>query len=146
VRTRERGSPGESGISGDEMDELTRLAVDSCGGEPAVMGSFIRATQRDVYSLCAYLVDEDTAEALAQEAYLRMFGALPDFQESSARIWLLSITSRVCIDELRRRVRGSAGAAGRCLSRSSTPGSTPCAVRSGRGPWPRMSKPRYESW
>jgi RNA polymerase sigma-70 factor (ECF subfamily) len=43
---------------------------------------------------------------VAQETYLRIFRALPDFrQESSARTWLLSITRRVCMDELRRRVR-----------------------------------------
>jgi len=88
------------------MDELTRLAVQARRGEPSVMASFIRATQREVYSLCAYLVDEDTAEDLAQETYLRVFRALPDFRkESSARTWLLSITRRVCMDELRRRIR-----------------------------------------
>jgi RNA polymerase sigma-70 factor (ECF subfamily) len=88
------------------MDELTRLAVQARRGEPSVMASFIRATQREVYSLCAYLVDEDTADDLAQETYLRVFRALPDFRkESSARTWLLSITRRVCMDELRRRIR-----------------------------------------
>jgi RNA polymerase sigma-70 factor (ECF subfamily) len=94
------------GWLGDEMDALTTLAVQASGGEPSVMASFIRATQPQVYSLCAYLVDTDTAEDLAQETYLRIFRALPDFrQESSARTWLLSITRRVCMDELRRRVR-----------------------------------------
>jgi RNA polymerase sigma-70 factor (ECF subfamily) len=89
---------------GDEMDELTRLAVRARRGEPSVMASFIRATQPEVYSLCAYLLDKDSAEDLAQETYLRIFRALPDFRrESSARTWLLSITRRVCMDELRRR-------------------------------------------
>jgi RNA polymerase sigma-70 factor (ECF subfamily) len=88
------------------MDELTRLAVQARRGEPSVMASFIRATQSEVYSLCAYLVDKDSAEDLAQETYLRIFRALPDFRrESSARTWLLSITRRVCMDELRRRIR-----------------------------------------
>ena len=88
------------------MDELTRLAVQARRGDPAVMSSFIRATQREVYSLCAYLVDEDSADDLSQETYLRVFRALPGFRkESSARTWLLSITRRVCMDELRRRVR-----------------------------------------
>jgi len=94
------------GEFGDELDELTRLAIQARRGEPAVMASFIRATQREVYSLCAYLVDEATAEDLAQETYLRIFRALPRFRrESSARTWLLSIARRVCMDELRRRVR-----------------------------------------
>ena len=94
-------------MSGDDVDELTRLAMQARHGDPSVMASFIRATQREVYSMCAYLVDEDTAEDLAQETYLRIFRALPDFRrESSARTWLLSITRRVCRDELRRRRRG----------------------------------------
>ena len=97
---------GPVGEFGDELDELTRLAIQARRGEPAVMASFIRATQREVYSLCAYLVDEATAEDLAQETYLRIFRALPRFRrESSARTWLLSIARRVCMDELRRRVR-----------------------------------------
>jgi RNA polymerase sigma-70 factor (ECF subfamily) len=95
-----------AGWLGDDMDELTRLAVQARRGEPSVMAAFIRATQSEVYSLCAYLVDKDTADDLAQETYLRVFRALPDFRrESSARTWLLSIARRVCMDELRRRVR-----------------------------------------
>jgi RNA polymerase sigma-70 factor (ECF subfamily) len=88
------------------MDELSSLAVQARRGDPPVMAAFIRATQRDVYSLCAYLVDEDTAGDLAQETYLRLFRALPEFRtESSSRTWVLSITRRVCMDELRRRAR-----------------------------------------
>jgi RNA polymerase sigma factor (sigma-70 family) len=93
-------------VRGAEMDELTRLAVEARCGELATMASFIRATQAEVYLLCAFLVDKDTAEDLAQEAYLRIFREMPDYRrESSARTWLLSITRRVCIHELRRRRR-----------------------------------------
>jgi RNA polymerase sigma-70 factor (ECF subfamily) len=88
------------------MDELTELAMRARCGDPSVMAAFIRATQPQVYSMCAYLVDSDTAEDLVQETYLRIFRALPKFRrESSVRTWLLSITRRTCMDELRRRVR-----------------------------------------
>ena len=75
-------------------------------GDTVAMAAFIRASQREVWSLCAYLVDEASADDLTQETYLRVFRALPSFRgESSARTWLLSIARRVCMDELRRRSR-----------------------------------------
>lgn len=88
------------------MDELTRLAIAARGGDPSAMTAFIRAGQRQVWSLCAHLVDEESADDLTQETYLRVFRALSAFRmESSARTWLLSIARRTCMDELRRRTR-----------------------------------------
>jgi RNA polymerase sigma-70 factor (ECF subfamily) len=88
------------------MDELTRLAIAARHGDTPAMSAFIAAGQRQVRSLCAHLVDEASADDLAQETYLRVFRALPVFrQDSSARTWLLSIARRVCMDELRQRTR-----------------------------------------
>jgi RNA polymerase sigma-70 factor, ECF subfamily len=88
------------------VDELTRLAVVARRGDPRSMADFIRAGQQQVWSLCAHLVDAESADDLTQETYLRVFRALPVFrQESSARTWLLSIARRGCVDELRRRTR-----------------------------------------
>jgi RNA polymerase sigma-70 factor, ECF subfamily len=89
------------------VDDLTSLAEAAMRpGDTAAMAAFIRASQREVWSLCAYLVDEASADDLTQETYLRVFRALPSFRgESSARTWLLSIARRVCMDELRRRSR-----------------------------------------
>jgi RNA polymerase sigma-70 factor (ECF subfamily) len=89
------------------VDELTGLAIAAADpGDPAAMAAFIRLSQPQVWSLCAYLVDEASADDLTQETYLRAFRALPSFRaESSARTWLLSIARRVCMDELRQRTR-----------------------------------------
>jgi len=88
------------------MDELTRFAIAARDGEPHDMAAFIRASQRQVWWLCAHLVDEDSADDLTQETYLRVFRTLPSFrQDSSARTWLLSIARHVCMDELRQRIR-----------------------------------------
>jgi RNA polymerase sigma-70 factor (ECF subfamily) len=88
------------------MDELTRFAVAARDGEPDDMAAFIRASHRQVWWLCAHLVDEDSADDLTQETYLRVFRALRSFrQDSSARTWLLSIARHVCMDELRVRRR-----------------------------------------
>jgi RNA polymerase sigma-70 factor (ECF subfamily) len=88
------------------VDKATRTALDAQDGDPAAIAVFIRATQAEVWRLCAHLVDTQTADDLAQTTYLRALRALPNFRaEASARTWLLSIARRVCMDELRGRAR-----------------------------------------
>lgn len=88
------------------MDELERWAAQAVEGDALAAAAFVRATQRDVWRLCAHLADPQVAEDLTQETYLRAFPALRRFQgRSSVRTWLLSITRRVCADHLRRKKR-----------------------------------------
>jgi RNA polymerase sigma-70 factor (ECF subfamily) len=88
------------------MDELTGLAGAACRGDQGAMREFIRLSRKEVWSLCAHLVDRESADDLTQETYLSAFRALKSFRrESSARTWLLSIARRTCMDELRSRVR-----------------------------------------
>lgn len=88
------------------MDDLISLLVAARRGDPQATKEFIRASRQEVWSLCAHLVDPESADDLTQETYLRVFRALKSFRrESSARTWLLSIARRTCMDELRSRVR-----------------------------------------
>ena len=88
------------------MDELERIAADAAGGDPLAAAAFVRATQSDVWRLCAALGDRGTADDLTQETYLRAFGSLHRFENrSSVRTWLLSIARRVCADAVRSRRR-----------------------------------------
>lgn len=88
------------------VDELSRLARTARNGDDEAVRAFVSASQRDVWRLCAHLVDRDAASDLAQETYLRALPALRRFRgDASARAWLLSIARRVCADELRRRYR-----------------------------------------
>lgn len=88
------------------VDELTRLAHAAKRGDDDAIRAFVAASQRDVWRLCAHLVDQDAASDLAQETYLRALPALRRFRgDASARTWLLSIARRVCADELRGRYR-----------------------------------------
>ena len=88
------------------VDELTRLAHAARTGDEDAVRAFVSMSQRDVWRLCAHLVDRDSASDLAQETYLRALPALRRFRgDASARTWLLSIARRVCTDELRRRYR-----------------------------------------
>jgi RNA polymerase sigma-70 factor (ECF subfamily) len=88
------------------MDDLERIAADAAGGDPLAAAALVRATQSDVWRLCAALGDGQSADDLTQETYLRAFGSLHRFQHrSSVRTWLLSIARRVCADAIRSRRR-----------------------------------------
>lgn len=88
------------------MDELAECAAAARDGDPVAVAALVRATQSDVRRLCAYLVDRDSADDLAQETYLRALTALPTFEgRAPVRAWLLSIARRTCADALRSRTR-----------------------------------------
>ena len=88
------------------MDELERYAADATAGDPLAAAALVRATQTDVWRLCAALGDRDSADDLTQETYLRAFGSLHRFEgRSSLRTWLLAVARRVCADALRARRR-----------------------------------------
>jgi RNA polymerase sigma-70 factor, ECF subfamily len=88
------------------MDELAGIAADAAVGDPLAAAALVRATQSDVWRLCAALGDRESADDLTQETYLRAFAALHRFEGRSAvRTWLLSIARRVCADAVRSRRR-----------------------------------------
>jgi len=89
-----------------DVDELQGIAEDAAAGDPLAAARLVRATQSDVWRLCAALGDRDSADDLTQETYLRAFGALHRFEHrSSVRTWLLAIARRVCADAVRSRRR-----------------------------------------
>lgn len=89
-----------------ERDEATSWALAAADGDPVAQAAFVRATQTDVWRLCASLIDRGSADDLTQETFLRAFRALPSFEaRSTARTWLLGIARRVCADHLRSVVR-----------------------------------------
>ena len=89
-----------------DADELTALARSAGTGNLDATARFIRATQADVWRLCAVLGARGEADDLTQETYLRAFQALSRFAgRSTARTWLLAIARRVCADSLRSHQR-----------------------------------------
>jgi len=94
------------------VDELTLLARNAGRGDRAALTALIRATQGDVWRLCAHLVDPGAADDLVQETYLRAIPALRRFRgDSSVRTWLLTIARRVCAHEIKARQRDRQAAA-----------------------------------
>ncbi len=86
-------------------DAVTGAALAARRGDDAGAEAFVRATQADVWRLCAALGDRGTADDLTQETYARAFASLHRFTgRSTARAWVLSIARRVCADAVRSRV------------------------------------------
>ncbi len=62
--------------------------------------------QQRIYSQALYvLADKSDAEDATQEAYERLWSAMHDkeFDNESAKAWLLHVVRNICIDKLRRR-------------------------------------------
>ncbi len=88
------------------MDDLTRLAHAARTREPGALDAFIAASHVEVWRLCAALVDEQSADDLTQETFVRAVHAVRRFRgDASARTWILAIARNACFDELRVRVR-----------------------------------------
>ncbi len=91
-----------------ELDGATLVAAQR--GEGWARRALVSMYQRRVHALAWRMLGaagrRHLAEDLVQEAFIRIFGALPRFSpEGSARLstWILSIAARSVIDELRRR-------------------------------------------
>jgi RNA polymerase sigma-70 factor (ECF subfamily) len=88
------------------VDELTSLARAAGRGDRGALASFVRQTQDDVWRLCAYLVDRESADDLAQDTYLRAIPALRRFRgDAPARVWLLAIARRACAAAIAARIK-----------------------------------------
>lgn len=93
----------------DDVDELTAAALRARRGDTEAATAFVRATQADVWRLCAHLGSAGTADDLTQETYARAFGSLHRFLgRSSAKTWLLTIARRTCADAVRANIRDRA--------------------------------------
>jgi RNA polymerase sigma-70 factor (ECF subfamily) len=89
------------------VDDVTRLALEARDGDRVSFSGFVRRTQGDVWRLCAHVVDPASADDLTQETYLRAVRAIRRYRgDAPAKVWLLGIARRTCIDEIRRRTRG----------------------------------------
>lgn len=76
-------------------------------GDQRAFEDLVGRYEKKVYNL-AYRMsgNADDASDLAQEAFVRVYTALPSFRgQSSFATWLYRIATNVCLDELRRRGR-----------------------------------------
>lgn len=98
--------PAGSRTVAAHMDDLTRLLLDARDGDRSALHAVVMQTQTDVWRFCAHLVDPASADDLTQDVYVRLMRTIGNFRgDASARTWILTITRRTCIDEVRRRAR-----------------------------------------
>ncbi len=74
-------------------------------GEPAAFEELVQLYQNKIYTLCLRMSgNAEDAFDLSQEAFLRVYKALPLFKEqSSFSTWVYSIATNVCIDFARKQ-------------------------------------------
>lgn len=91
----------------EEIDDLTLARARR--GEADACRALVERYQRPVFAVLSRMLagrsDAALVEDLAQETFLRVFRALPQFRPGGARpsTWILTIATRLAIDELRKR-------------------------------------------
>jgi RNA polymerase sigma-70 factor (ECF subfamily) len=88
------------------VDLLTSTALKARDGDRVALEGLMRLVQGDVWRLCKYMVDAQSADDLAQDALIKMIGSLHRVTaEHNVRAWTLGIARHTCLDEIRRRQR-----------------------------------------
>jgi RNA polymerase sigma-70 factor, ECF subfamily len=91
-----------------ELDEITLARAQR--GDRAAFRALVEAYQRPVHAILGRMLfgraRQSEVEDLAQETFLRVYRALPDFEaRGPGRLskWVLTIATRLAVDELRRQ-------------------------------------------
>jgi RNA polymerase sigma-70 factor (ECF subfamily) len=90
------------------IEEIDRVVLDRArASDPIAMRAFVVRYQRQVFALLSRVMGPGAhVEDAAQETFLRAFRALPVFDPAGpARVstWLLTIATRLALDEKRRK-------------------------------------------
>lgn len=88
------------------VDHLARTALAARDGDRVALEGFLRLIQADVWRLCRFMVDEQSADDLAQDALVKVVGSMHRITaDHNVRGWVLGIARHTCLDEIRRRQR-----------------------------------------
>jgi RNA polymerase sigma-70 factor (ECF subfamily) len=87
-----------------ELDDVTLARAQR--GDTAACRALVERYQRPVFAILGRMCGRGRAEDLAQETFLRVFKALAGFDRGGAArlsTWIVTIATRLALDELRRR-------------------------------------------
>ncbi len=89
------------------MNSDQQLVKRALHGDTYAFEELVNTYQNKVYTLAyRYMGNEDDANDMAQEAFIKAFRSLRSFKgDASFGTWIYRITTNVCLDELRRRKR-----------------------------------------
>lgn len=92
--------------TGPDCASRRDLALRAGAGDPQALTEFIRLTSRYVWTVCARLVDRESADDLVQDTYVRAVRTLATYRgDADPTTWLVTIARRACADEIARRQR-----------------------------------------
>ena len=91
----------------DEKEHGRELMLRLQDGDDAAFTELVERYERLVLNFASrHIGDERKAEDIAQEAFLRVYKARHTWRpDASFRTWLLTIVTRLCLNELRARTR-----------------------------------------
>ncbi len=98
---------GTVGAPNDELiTQWALMAARRDGRSQAAFEHLVRATQLDVWRLCARMTEAQQADDLTQDTFLRVWKSLSSFRaDASARTWVLGVARHVIADHVRRKSR-----------------------------------------
>ncbi len=104
IRYTREGCVAETSRAAEQEEALVRRVR---GGDTAAFTRLVELCAPRVYNLAYRMVNNtDDAQDIAQEAFLRVYQALPSFKGDAAfSTWLYRIVVNACYDELKRRGR-----------------------------------------
>lgn len=96
--------PEERQFPDDEDEELLRAIRRAPEGDLRAFEQLVLRHQNRILADCRYLTDDNSAEDLAQEVFVKAYFGLPGFEgRSTFRHWLQRIKVHHCLNHLKRR-------------------------------------------
>jgi RNA polymerase sigma-70 factor, ECF subfamily len=95
-------------VTGEQRVQETDPALirAATAGDLAAFERIVRTHQQHIWRYLRRILDDDTAEDVAQETFLRVYRRLPTFTfEAKFSTWMFQIARNAALDELRARRR-----------------------------------------
>lgn len=87
-------------------EDMTRLLQKAKAGDDEAFTLLVKAYQNKVYSLAYYVTkNHHDAEDVSQEAFIKMWRALPTYRGDAPDAWIMKIAKNTCLDFIKQKKR-----------------------------------------